>query len=239
MRRPSPALVISIVALVFAMGGTGWAVTQLPKNSVGTPQLKKSAVTSPKIKDGTIAAADLSAAAREALRGQKGDAGAQGATGAQGAAGAQGPSGVTGMAAVSSDTMVQALGTSFTEVFALVPASASGFRRSTGGITVDRDSRLVITFTAVVDVPTSGSADPAVTCLLALDDILIEGSANGISELSRIKTRGTGEYNLAGTGSTTVSAGTYDVSVKCLKTPAVSNQVDFLYGTLTVIAAAS
>ena len=40
MRRPSPALVISIIALVFAMGGTGWAVTQLPRSSVGTPQLK-------------------------------------------------------------------------------------------------------------------------------------------------------------------------------------------------------
>ncbi|MFM7551265.1 MAG: hypothetical protein ACKO7Q_00230, partial [Actinomycetota bacterium] len=87
MRRPSPALVVAVIALVFAMGGTGWAVTQLPKNSVGGKQLKKNAVTSPKIKDGTIATADLAAATRDALKGQKGDTGATGATGAQGAPG--------------------------------------------------------------------------------------------------------------------------------------------------------
>ena len=55
MRRPSPALVISVIALFVALGGTSYAVTQLPKNSVGAQQLKKSAVTSSKIKDGTIA----------------------------------------------------------------------------------------------------------------------------------------------------------------------------------------
>ena len=81
VRRPSPALVVSIIALVFAMGGTGWAVTQLPKNSVGTQQLKNSAVTSPKIKDGAIAIVDLSTAARTSLKGQKGDPGATGARG--------------------------------------------------------------------------------------------------------------------------------------------------------------
>ena len=59
MRRPSPALVISIIALVFAMGGTGWAVTQLPKNSVGTPQLKNNAVTGAKVKSGSLEASDF------------------------------------------------------------------------------------------------------------------------------------------------------------------------------------
>ena len=37
VRRPSPALVISCVALALALGGTGYAaVSALPKNSVGT-----------------------------------------------------------------------------------------------------------------------------------------------------------------------------------------------------------
>ena len=35
MRAPSPALMVSLVALAVALGGTGYAVTQLPRNSVG------------------------------------------------------------------------------------------------------------------------------------------------------------------------------------------------------------
>lgn len=58
-RRPSPALVISILALFVALGGTSYAVTQLPKNSVGTPQLKKNAVTGAKVKDGSLSGTDL------------------------------------------------------------------------------------------------------------------------------------------------------------------------------------
>ena len=54
--RPSPALVISIVALVVALGGTSYAVFNLPKNSVGTKQLKNNAVTASKIKNGSVTA---------------------------------------------------------------------------------------------------------------------------------------------------------------------------------------
>src|SRR5256714_399056 len=57
--RPSPAMIVACVALLVALGGTSYAVTQLPNNSVGTPQLKKGAVTSLKIKDGTIIGADV------------------------------------------------------------------------------------------------------------------------------------------------------------------------------------
>ncbi|MBU6364472.1 MAG: hypothetical protein KGQ95_09675 [Acidobacteria bacterium] len=35
MNTPSPALAVSLVALAVALGGTGYAVTQLPSNSVG------------------------------------------------------------------------------------------------------------------------------------------------------------------------------------------------------------
>ena len=76
MRRPSPALVISIIALVFAATGTGWAVTRLPRSSVGTAQLKNGAVVSSKVKDGSLLASDFAA-------GQL-PAGATGATGARG-----------------------------------------------------------------------------------------------------------------------------------------------------------
>ena len=53
-RRPSPALVISLIALFVALGGTGYAALSLPKNSVGTKQLKKNAVTGSKIKKNAV-----------------------------------------------------------------------------------------------------------------------------------------------------------------------------------------
>jgi hypothetical protein len=52
LRAPSPAFVISLIALFVALGGTTYAATSLPKNSVGTKQLKKNAVTGVKIKNG-------------------------------------------------------------------------------------------------------------------------------------------------------------------------------------------
>ena len=57
VRPPSPALVVSCLALAVALGGTGYAITSLPKNSVGANQIKKSAVTSAKVKDGSLVAA--------------------------------------------------------------------------------------------------------------------------------------------------------------------------------------
>jgi len=61
-RRPSPALVVAITALVVAMAGTAFAATQLPKNSVGTKQLKKDAVTGAKVKNGSLAGSDINVA---------------------------------------------------------------------------------------------------------------------------------------------------------------------------------
>jgi len=55
LRRPSPALVISCVALTIALGGTSYAtVLAVPKNSVGTDQLKNGAVKNKKIADNAL-----------------------------------------------------------------------------------------------------------------------------------------------------------------------------------------
>jgi hypothetical protein len=54
VRRPSPTLVVSVIALVVALGGTSYAAFTLPKNSVGTKQLKDEAVTGTKIKSRAI-----------------------------------------------------------------------------------------------------------------------------------------------------------------------------------------
>ena len=48
--RPSPALVVSLIALFVALGGTSYAaINSLPTNSVGTGQLKNGAVTATKL----------------------------------------------------------------------------------------------------------------------------------------------------------------------------------------------
>src|SRR5436190_12477077 len=76
-RRPSPATVISLVALLVALGGTGYAAVSLPRNSVGTAQIKNEAVTKAKINKKTIAS----------LKGNRGPAGARGSEGPTGPAG--------------------------------------------------------------------------------------------------------------------------------------------------------
>jgi len=52
--RPSPALVISLIALFVALGGTSYAAIALPKNSVGTKQIKKGAVTAAKLNSAVL-----------------------------------------------------------------------------------------------------------------------------------------------------------------------------------------
>jgi hypothetical protein len=90
MKTPSPALAVSLAALAVALGGTGYAVTQLPKNSVGTAQIKNNAVTGAKVKAGSLDASDFKAGQLPA--GAQGAAGPQGPTGAAGEQGPAGPS---------------------------------------------------------------------------------------------------------------------------------------------------
>src|SRR3954453_5809979 len=87
-RRPSPALVVSVIALSVALGGTSYAAIVLPANSVGGKQIKKNAVTTAKVKNGSLRLADFGA-------GQL-PAGAAGATGPAGGTGAAGPKGDKG-----------------------------------------------------------------------------------------------------------------------------------------------
>jgi hypothetical protein len=79
--HPSPALVISCVALALALGGTSYAALRLPKNSVTTYQVKDFSLLARDFKRGQIPA------------GPAGPAGAEGPAGPQGPAGPAGPSG--------------------------------------------------------------------------------------------------------------------------------------------------
>jgi hypothetical protein len=69
LRPPTPSMAVSVAAMVVALGGTSYAVAQLPARSVGPKQLKRNAVTasnikanavtSPKVKDNAIKGRDI------------------------------------------------------------------------------------------------------------------------------------------------------------------------------------
>src|SRR3954468_921128 len=97
--RLSYANVVATLALFIALGGTTYAATSLPRNSVGQAQirtnsvgvseLRRSAVTSTEIRDRTIRMSDIPTGAGSSLRG------------AVGAAGPAGPAGVADRAAIN------------------------------------------------------------------------------------------------------------------------------------------
>ncbi len=59
LRTPSPALVVSVAALVVALGGTSYAAFSLPNNSVGTKQLRSRAVTNAKLGPNSVGTAKI------------------------------------------------------------------------------------------------------------------------------------------------------------------------------------
>ena len=77
-KRPSAPMVVSVAALVVALGGTSYAASQ-----IRTSDIAKDAVVSSKIKDGTVKKADLSPGAR-ATNGTNGTDGVDGVDGMDG-----------------------------------------------------------------------------------------------------------------------------------------------------------
>lgn len=109
--RPSAGLVVSIIALIVALGGTSYAAVNLPANTVGNKQLRNGAVTAPKIarnavrssqvKDGSLLAGDFAPGQLKSglagPAGPKGEPGSPGPTGPKGDPGQPGPQGVQGV----------------------------------------------------------------------------------------------------------------------------------------------
>lgn len=87
----SYANVMATLAVFIALGGSAYAIAQLPRDSVGAAQIKRggvgaselrtSAVSSRSIRNRSVALRDISVAARGSLRGAKGDQGPPGPSG--------------------------------------------------------------------------------------------------------------------------------------------------------------
>jgi hypothetical protein len=102
-------MVVALLALGVALGGTSYAAVSLPKNSVGAAQIKKDAVTSSKIRDDAVTAAKIKPGQLPA--GPRGPAGPPGPQGPAGAKGDAGPKGDTGAPATALWAVVAGDGT--------------------------------------------------------------------------------------------------------------------------------
>lgn len=144
VRRPSPALVVAIIALVAAMAGTGWAAFKLPRHSVGHAQLKKNAVTSSNVRDRSLLARDF--------RPGQLPSGGRGGTGATGPRGARGPRGRTGARGPVGPTAVTA------SALGDPPAGVGAFSAiATATITTTTSGRLLVNGSSPVATVTCGA----------------------------------------------------------------------------------
>jgi len=99
-RRPSAGVVLAIVALFVALGGSSYAAVSLPKASIGAPQIKQGAVNSKKVQDGSLLVKDFKQGQLPA-----GPQGPQGEPGSQGPQGPQGGPGISGFQIVDGPTV--------------------------------------------------------------------------------------------------------------------------------------
>lgn len=248
LKTPSPATAIACAALAVALAGTGYAVTALPKNSVGTKQIKKSAVTSAKVKDGTLVAADFKAGVLAGAHGPKGDSGPAGPTGAQGVAGATGAQGVAGPTASASaivttpTTLVPA--SSWTEVVRLTTAP-----NTSGALVLDEPMRVFILANVTASKGT-GLAAQVGNMQCRARYAVVGGSFSTLGPtpsvtLPDVPTSPTAIAawaTLSLNAPVDLAAGSYDVSIQCMASNTAAlgqSQLSASEAYLSVVAAAS
>ena len=93
MSRPSPAMVVAVIALIVALSGSAVAATLITRSS----QIKNGIITSADLKDGgAVDTRDMTPSARRSLAGPRGASGPQGERGPLGPPGPAGATGATG-----------------------------------------------------------------------------------------------------------------------------------------------
>jgi hypothetical protein len=133
--RPSHSTIVAYLALFAALGGTTYAATQLPRNSVGPRQIQAGAVSSAKVLDHSLTAADFrDGSLPSGQRGTTGPTGPIGPAGRDGHDGATGPVGPPGPAGTFDTSDFVRGPVSLRPLAMSVPANA------TQTITVLRDS---------------------------------------------------------------------------------------------------
>lgn len=112
-----------MLAMFIALGGTAYAATELPLNSVGTFQIKKGAVTTGRLSAGVLRllldhkVGPRGPSGAQGAQGAQGGPGGQGGQGTKGAQGDTGPTGPTGPAGLQGPVAPS----QYAEFFALMP----------------------------------------------------------------------------------------------------------------------
>jgi hypothetical protein len=161
--------VVACLALFIALGGAGYAATQLPKNSVGAAQLKKHSVTQSK----------LASALLEALKGAHGPVGPMGPTGPAGAAGAAGRDGSNGQNLTAETPL--APGATETGIFiaagggtgvtnGVIAGSAAFVQPLPAALDEEHVVRVKAGKSSAPHCPGAGHADPGYFCVYATEE---------------------------------------------------------------------
>lgn len=217
-RRPSPALVISLIALFVAIGGTGYAAFKLGKNTVGAAQIRTGAVRSPEVKNKSLKTVDFSSAAISALSGKTGPAGPAGTQGLKGDKGDAGPT----FTAFGQNTTNGALpGDGI--VSDLVGSNGGA---GSGALTLPQQSRVYISGTATLTnisgtEPIRARCSPNVSAAGATT-LPTPVGPNTFMDMHQADTDSTGvttqlHQPIAVTGSALLAAGTYNIGVVCVQ----------------------
>jgi hypothetical protein len=230
-------MVVSIVALVVAMGGTGYAAVTLPRNSVGSRQIKpggvkpsdiaSNAVTSTKVANGSLLSADFKsgqlnagATGSEGDKGDTGEDGAAGDTGEEGAAGDQGVQGETGSAGPTASSSAE--NATCCPISSLSGTAYVGLdspnSTTSGQLTTTFDARIFAQAELDLRQPVGGSTAAQARCRLEISDGT--GPTNGLTSMSvtvYANVPGISGFGVAVpvTGSAVKTAGTYNVVASC------------------------
>jgi hypothetical protein len=161
-RRPSPALIVAVVALVAALTGTATAASVLITKS---SQIKNGVITGKKLKKGTITADRL--ARNVSVRGAQGP---QGAAGAQGVPGVQGPKGDTGALGPKGDAGAPGTARAYADIR---PDLAGNNKiidaRSNGVVAIENKATGVWCLSLATPVPDDSNGDPTLPALVSAD----------------------------------------------------------------------
>lgn len=141
-RRPSHGTIAAYLALFVALGGTSYAVTSLPKNSVGSAQIRNhsvkgsdlgsNSITTSKVKNGSLRAGDF--AAGQLPSGPTGPAGATGPAGPAGTARAYGRVEANGVVDTPHSSGLAAVTHPLVGVYCISPDPARGIDVNTTGV---------------------------------------------------------------------------------------------------------
>jgi hypothetical protein len=211
LRGPSPALIVSLVALFVALGGTSLAAA----NFINGRQIKPHSLPKDRLTQNAI----------KSLRGARGLQGPKGSQGIQGIKGDKGDPGPTA-ASYAYGYLVQGPFTDYTTVLAL---SDTNDAYGPGKLTVGFASRILVEANITMDTTTVSANAGA--CLLELSDS--NGNTSQISQDALFSQSALGYTDVHVTGAADEPAGTYDILLQCKADGSKSGE-----SYLTAIAAA-